>query len=67
MSWFESKKFFCCKCGIKLPSDIMGRLPSKSYEFNDGLYCDGCAKRRKDNALGGKVKPLEKEPNLLDL
>jgi hypothetical protein len=63
------KKYYCNKCGIQLPSDIFGRIPGRSWEFSDGLYCEGCAKRRKNTALGSKSGDpgQNKKPDLLDL
>ena len=36
---------FCAKCGQKLPSEISNFFAkNKSHEFEDGFYCENCAK-----------------------
>ncbi len=38
---------FCKRCGQKLPSDMISFFSvNKSYEFEDGDYCERCAKQR---------------------
>lgn len=36
---------FCTKCGQKLPGAIINFAGgAKKYEFEDGEYCEACAK-----------------------
>jgi len=38
---------FCKKCGQKLPEGIFNMFAvNKTHEFDDGSYCEGCAKKK---------------------
>lgn len=53
---------FCKNCGIRLPGDVgaIGKLGTflvggggqKVYQFDDGDYCEKCAKIRVDKKRG---------------
>lgn len=54
-------KKFCERCGQSLKEGFDAWLnKAPSYEFDDGWYCEGCAKlrveekRKKQNIKGGK-------------
>lgn len=35
---------FCANCGIALKEGVLGFGGTKTYEFEDGWYCEECAK-----------------------
>ena len=53
-------KRFCKECGQRLPTpsllDILNKNKAKVYEFEDGYYCEGCAKTKVDDARKEKGK-----------
>jgi superfamily II helicase len=51
----EEKKFCVC-CGQKLSTKVLSNLIHRSYfEFDDGLYCETCARERVKKKRGGKT------------
>ena len=50
----NQEKRFCKGCGQRLPApsifDIVNKNKAKVHEFEDGFYCDGCAKSKVDKA-----------------
>jgi hypothetical protein len=42
---------FCKNCGIKIDKPLLGFFGGmKYYQFEDGIYCEKCAKIKVDNA-----------------
>lgn len=42
---------FCAKCGQKLPEGIVNFMSQKkTHEFEDGSYCETCAKIKVEEA-----------------
>lgn len=49
------EKIFCKNCGQKIHQSKIGFLTGDRYhEFQDGFYCEACAKQRVEKARSKK-------------